>query len=191
MSGFVSPDWTSPLDLVLELRRIPESARQKGMFLQAMVAEAKRRGAALPSARDRYVLFQDYPLREHAQLLAEFSAQFHPELPLRQGLRRLGRAAYAALTESTVGKVIWASATDPAGAVEAIVKAYEISIHGCSAKVVERTRTSARVRLERIHYFLDCHHVGCFEGGLRAAGVEGDVKIRLESYSSGELLCSW
>ncbi len=138
---FVSPPWTSPLDIALELRRIPESATQKGMFLLPMVVEAKRRGSVLPSARPRYLPFQDYPLREHAQLLVEAAQVLFANDPLRIGLRRLGRGGHAAFVESTVGKVVWASVTDAAGAMDAITRAYEISVPGCTTRVVERTRS--------------------------------------------------
>ncbi|MBI2388770.1 MAG: DUF2378 family protein [Deltaproteobacteria bacterium] len=191
MRDFVDPPWDAPLDVALELRRIPESGRQKGMFLQALQAEAQRRGATLPSARERYVPFQGYPLREHAQLLVEAAQAFYADVPLRIGLRRLGRGAVSALLESTVGKVVWSSATDPHAALEAMTKAYQISMPGCAASIESRYARSAVVRVSGIPFFLDCHHVGCFEGAMRAMGLEGSVQLRLESFSSGELLCAW
>lgn len=191
MHDFVDPPWDAPLDVPLELRRIPEAGRQKGMFLQAVQAEAQRRGVRLPSARERYVPFQDYPLREHAQLLVEAAEAFFPDVSTRVGLRRLGRGAVGALLESTVGKVVWSSAIDPHAALEAMTKAYGISMPGCAASIGARQARSAVVQLSRIPFFLDCHHVGCFEGAMRTMGVEGTVRLRLESFDSGELLCAW
>lgn len=191
MTEFVSPPWTSPLDLALELDRIPESATQKGMFMIPMVAAARKMGRPLASARERYLPFHDYPLREHARLLAEAAALFFPDDPLRIGLRRLGRGAHAAFVDSTVGKVVWASATEPQAAVDAILRAYEISFAGCNPRVLERGKGLARVSLSRIYYFLDSHHVGCFESALRSVNVEPEIKIKLDTWSACELLITW
>lgn len=191
MDGFVDPPWDAPLDIAAELRRVPETARQKGMFLIPMVVEAKRLGHPLPSARERYVPFQDYPLREHVQLMVESAQVLFPKVSLRQGLRRIGRAAHRVFVESTVGKVVWATVTDPVSALEAILKGYAISVPGCETRVIDRGPTHARVRMERVYYFLDCHHVGCIEGAVRAVGVEPRVRIKIESATSADFLCEW
>ena len=191
MQSFAEPPWTAPLDVAAELRRVPENLTQKGMFIIPMIVEAKKRGVVLPSARDRYVPFQDYPLREHVALLAESAAAFYPEMPFRQALRRLGRGGYRAFLESTVGKVVWSSVSDTHGALLGILRGYEIGVPGCSARVLERRDKAAVIRLERVPYFLDSHHVGCFEGALKAIGVEGHITLRLDSSHTGDFLCAW
>jgi uncharacterized protein (TIGR02265 family) len=188
---FREPPWESPLDLAAELRRVPEALTQKGMFIIPMIAEAKRRGITLNAARDRYVPFHDYPLREHVKLLAESAQAFYPDQPLRMGLRRLGRGAYRAFMESTVGKVVWSTVNGPHDALEGILKGYEIGVPGCSARVVEKRASGAVIRLERVPYFLDSHHVGCFEGAMKAIGIAGRIRIRLDTMSSGDFLCEW
>jgi uncharacterized protein (TIGR02265 family) len=189
--SFIEPPWDAPLDIAAELKRIPDSSKQKGMFLIPMVVEAKRRGLTLPGARDRYLPFADYPLREHAQLLVECAQGFFPDQPIRHGLRRLGRAAHRVFIESTVGKVVWATVNDAHSALDAILKGYSISVPGCSLTMTERGPKSARLRLERVYYFLDCHHVGCIESAVRAVGVDAHVRIRLDTATSGEFLCEW
>lgn len=191
MEGFVDPPWDAPLDVEAELRRVPETAKQKGMFLIPMVLEAKKLGHTLPSARERYIPFQDYPLREHAQLLHESARVLFPNEPLRQGLRRLGRAAHRVFVESTVGKVVWATVTDAHSALEGILKGYAISVPGSNSRVIERGPNFARVRMDRVYYFLDCHHVGCIEGAVRSVGVKPHVRIKLDTATSGEFLCEW
>jgi hypothetical protein len=47
------------------------------------------------------------------------------------------------------------------------------------------------VRLEDIHYFLDSHHVGTFEGVLNFARVEGRVSIAKRSRAAADLLLEW
>lgn len=189
---FREPPWDAPLDVPAELRGISNHLTQKGMFLAPMVAEAKKRGIVLPSARDRYVPFHDYPLREHATLLSECAIAFYPDLSPRQALRRLGRAAYMAFLESTVGKVVWSTVNnDPHAALHGILRGYEIAVPGCSARLVETRPRAAVIRLERVPYFLDCHHVGCVEGALKSVGLEGKIKLRIKNTHTGDFLCEW
>jgi hypothetical protein len=47
------------------------------------------------------------------------------------------------------------------------------------------------VKLDQIHYFLDCHHVGVFEGLMKHAGARGRVRIDSRSLSSADLLLEW
>ena len=49
----------------------------------------------------------------------------------------------------------------------------------------------AIVRLDKIPYFLDSHHVGTFEGILRFAGVKGSVRLASRSPMSADLLVAW
>jgi hypothetical protein len=51
--------------------------------------------------------------------------------------------------------------------------------------------TWATVRLDKVPYFLDSHHVGTFEGVLRFAGVQGTVRIASRSATSADLLLTW
>ena len=189
---FREPPWDAPLDVAAELKAISRHLTQKGMFLAAMVAEAKKRGIVLPSARERYVPFHDYPLREHATLLTECATAFYPALAARQALRRLGRAAYMAFLESTVGKVVWSTVNnDPHNALHGILRGYQIAVPGCHAHLVETRPRGAVIRLEHVPYFLDSHHVGCLEGALKSVGLEGKIKLRMESTHTADFLCEW
>jgi uncharacterized protein (TIGR02265 family) len=103
---FVEPPWQAPLDAEAEIARIPEDATISGMFLAPLAVEAKRQGFTLPSARERYLPFKFYPLREHSRLLVETCERLFGDRPLRQALRKLGRGAPAALVSSTLGRVV-------------------------------------------------------------------------------------
>lgn len=188
---FVEPPWHAPLDAEAAIREVPETATISGMFLAPLVLEAKRRGKALPSARDRYVPFTFYPLREHCRLLVETCALFYRDRPLRAALRKLGRGAPKALVESTLGKVVLGSAQGVDQIVSAMAKAYPLNARPSRVEVLEVRSRRAVVRLEEVHYFLDSHHVGAFEGVLKFAGVEGRVLIASRSSSSADLLLEW
>lgn len=191
-SDFIEPPWHAPLDVAACLRSISESAQVTGMFLEPLAEAGRAAGKPLPSARDRYVGFRSYPLREHAQLLVEAGARIYPDRPLRQALRAFGRAAPAALIASTLGKVVLGSAVGPEEAIRAIVKAYVLNIKPCRVEVLETTRGSMTVSLEQVYYFLDSHHVGTFEGVLRFAQAKNPrVAIRMRGPQAADVRCSW
>lgn len=189
--SFVEPPWNAPFDDAAELAAIPNSSSISGMFLAPLAAEARRRGITLPSARDRYVPFKFYPLVEHARLLLETCARLYPDRPRRQALRKLGRGAPQALIASTLGRVVLGSAEGVQATVEAMVKAYPLNARPSKVAIVENLPRRSIVRLEDIHYFLDSHHVGAFEGVLKYAGVRGRVLIAMRSRTAGDFLLEW
>jgi uncharacterized protein (TIGR02265 family) len=188
---FVEPPWHAPLDAEEEIARVPEDATISGMFLAPLVIEAKRQGVTLPSARDRYVPFKFYPLREHCRLLVETCDRLFRDRPLRQALRRLGRGAPAALAASTLGKVVLGSAEGVDQVVSAMAKAYPLNARPSRVTVLETRPGRAVVRLEDVYYFVDSHHVGTFEGALKFAGVAGRVLIASKSRVCADLLLEW
>ncbi len=191
VADFHEPPWSAPLDVAACLAAIPDGATVKGLFLLPMVAEAQKLGVVLTGARDRYLPFSDYPLREHASLLVEAARVLFPAASMREGLRKLGRGAQSAFCETTLGRVVWSTAEHLDGALDALAKGYALTSWPSRVEVVERAAGFARVRLDEVHYFLDSHHVGIFEGVMRACGVKGSVRVRLDSPVSGEILLTW
>jgi len=189
--SFQDPPWDAPLDVAACVAAIPPEAKVKGLFMLPMVLELQRQGLVISGARERYLPFSDYPLVEHVNLLVESARLLFPGLPMRQGLRKLGRGAVRAFTDTTIGKVVWANAEHLQGALDSVAKGYDLTIRPSRVEVVERAATHARVRLDHVHYFLDSHHVGIFEGVMRACGVNGSVRIRLDSATSGDYRLQW
>lgn len=161
------------------------------MFLQPLIEFARHSGYTLPHTRERYLPFKFYPLREHATLLLATAEAAYPNQPVRQGLRKLGRAGPQALLRSTIGRVVLGSAEGVHAMVAAMMTSYPINLKPCSASVLSRDEHSITVRLQDVHYFLDSHHIGVFEGLLRHAGVEGSVRIATRSSSDAEFLLTF
>lgn len=189
--SFIDPPWAAPLDVNAVLRSIPESATIVGMFIEPLAESARKAGNPLPSARDKYTHYKFYPLKEHAQLLVETCARIYPRLSLRQALRKLGRAAPKALMDSTIGKVTFGAASGIEGSLRAWVRTYPLHLRPGFAHVVEVSASHAILRLEEIHYFLDCHHVGSLEGVFTFLDKRATVRINAHSATSADLLCSW
>jgi uncharacterized protein (TIGR02265 family) len=188
---FLEPPWDEALDVESELAAIPEAAQVRGLLIAPMLADLKKRGWKQPLPRDRYVGFNLYPLREHARMLVDAWQMFFPDKPLREGLRKLGRAAPAAFSASTLGKVTLGAAEGVHDIVTAFAKGYELNMQPGRATVTETHRRSMVVSLEEVHYFLDSHHVGAFEGALKRAGVKGHVLIARHGRAAAELSLQW
>lgn len=189
---FAEPNWQAPLDPQKALLAIAETATITGMFLEPIAKEARRRRIALPSARERYVAFRFYPLREHVRLLIEACAEFYPDRPLRLAMRSLGRAAPAALLTSTLGRASVGSAQGTLAIIEAMAKSYAVNLPGSNVVLLEPSKHDCIVRLSGVPYFLDSHQVGVFEGVLRYAGIkDGSVLLRSHSSTDADLLCRW
>jgi uncharacterized protein (TIGR02265 family) len=188
---FAEPLWMAPLDCDAALAAIPATATISGMFIAPLVAEAKRLGVVLPSARERYLPFQFYPLIEHARVLLETCSRVYPNVPVRFALRKLGRGAPKALVTSTLGKVVLGSAEGVHEVVDAMAKAYPLNARPSRVTVIERGPGRVVVRLEELHYFLDSHHVGAFEGAMKYAGAEGRVLVASRSSAAADFLLEW
>lgn len=189
--SFVDPPWDAPLDVERILATIPAEAKIAGMFYLAVIEAAKRRGVTLPLARERYLPFNFYSVSEFARLLLTAAELFHPGLPLRRALRALGVQGPKAFIASTLGKVTLGAAQGVHEVVSAIAKTYEINIRPSRCLILESKPSSMVLSLEDVHYFLDTHHVGVFEGTLSHAGVAGRVRVASYSRSSAELLLEW
>jgi uncharacterized protein (TIGR02265 family) len=188
---FVDPPWEAALDVERALASIPADAKISGMFFAALVAGARTRGLALPSARERYVHFTFYPVAELARLLVEASERFFPGRTLRHALRTLGKSAPDAFLASTLGKVTLGSTEGVHAAVAAMANAYELNLRPSRVSTLDTGPRWAIVRLDRVPYFLDSHHVGTFEGILRFAGVTGSVRLAGRGPMSADLLLTW
>jgi uncharacterized protein (TIGR02265 family) len=188
---FAEPNWDAPLDADAAIARIPETATISGMFPSALAIEARRRGFALPSARAKYVAFSFYPLREHARLLVETSHRFYPKMPLRLALRRLGMHAPKAMAGSTLGRVMFGTVSGVQEMITAMAKAYPINTRPAQVTVSATGPGYAIIKMQEIFHFLDCHHVGAFEGVLKHVGVDGRVLISARGYAAADLMVEW
>lgn len=188
--AFVDPPWDHPLDVDRSLLLIPESATISGMFYQALMEGGKRRGVTIRFKEPRYLPFRFYSLREFSELLVQASPLFHPGASLREGLRRIGRVGPAALLTSTLGKVTLGAASGVHEVVAAFAKTYPINLKPSSCTIERADQNSMVVRLSAPH-FLDCHHVGAFEGTLDHAGVKGSVRIAKRGDTAADLLLEW
>jgi hypothetical protein len=74
-----------------------------------------------------------------------------------------------------------------------MVRAYTTSLGKPTphVEVQELDANGCIVRLTDFWLFLDSHQVGILEGVCRACGVQGEMRVALESPSRGEIECRW
>jgi uncharacterized protein (TIGR02265 family) len=190
-SAFVAPSWSAPLDAERAIAAMPAEATIAGMFFLALVDGAERRRVELAFPRSRYLPFGFYPVREFARLLVEAAPRFYPNASLRQGLRLIGKVGPTALLSSTLGKVTLGAAEGVHAAVTAVAKTYAVNVRPSRCQVTQAQPRSMVVVLDDVPHFLDCHHVGVFEGCLEYAGADGNVRILRRSDRSADLLLEW
>jgi uncharacterized protein (TIGR02265 family) len=194
---FRVPDFTRPFELSVYLANTPEDATVKGLFFQDVikfVQLAKRPMAAerLPQLSRRYVPFRDYPLREHMELTTQVARFLYADVPIREGLRRLGWLVFPGFAESLVGKVIFTIFGDNLDRVyELGPRSFPVSMsHGRAAteRVGER---HWRISFREIYGFLDCYYIGVIEGPIRRLKKTADVRLDAQSLSDGLMDVRW
>ena len=190
-SAFVAPSWTAPLDAERAIAAMPEDATIAGMFFLALIDGAERRQLHLPFPRARYLPFGFYSVREFARQLVAAAPLFYPNASLRQALRLIGQVGPRAFLSSTLGKVTLGAAEGVHAAVTAVANTYAVNIRPSRCEVRQTLPRSMLVSLDEVPHFVDCHHVGVFEGCLEHARTKGEVRIHSRGTRSLDLLLVW
>ncbi len=188
---FTEPPWENPLDVEPYMRAVPHDATMTGMFLDGAAKLARDKGHTIRAARARYTPFQPYPLKEHCAILVEVAEAIFPRVPLREGLRRLGRGAPHVLMRSTVGRVVLGSVDGAIATIEAMARSYSMHMRPSTLCVEPAGPRAVIIRLTDVYTFLDSHNVGVFEGVLHHAGVNGTIRICSYSRTSADFMCAW
>jgi uncharacterized protein (TIGR02265 family) len=196
MTAYVAPAWDAPLDVDAYTSTMPQGALIKGLFPAAALAEAKRRNVTLHNAAEKYLPFLDYSLVHHNRLIVEAAGVFWPELPLRAGLRKIGRAAVQSLLVTTFGKTVLAGLTQPetvARALIALCRSFgtTLSKPAPAAEMVQTGDRSVILRMRDAWIFLDCQQIGIIEGLCKACGTRAEVSVVMDGPSTAEFTCSW
>jgi uncharacterized protein (TIGR02265 family) len=195
---FRRPDFGRDLDPEPYLARLPADAYCKGMFFHDVLKLVERAGT--PEARQiladvprrRYLPFKDYPLREHMELTARIAPVLHPNVPTREGMRRLGWIAYPAFAESMVGRVVFGIFGDDLDLIfEHGPKSFGVSLTRGRAVATRLGTRHWRYEFTDFFGYLDSYYVGVMEGPIRHHGRTPDVGLDLRSLSDGIMDIRW
>jgi uncharacterized protein (TIGR02265 family) len=188
--SFHAPDFSAPLDAEKRIAMAPDDGWVRGMFFHDPIALAREKAGRAPGL-ERYVGFKAYPLRDYLRVLVGCAELAHPQVPLREGLRRLGHLAYPAFVASTVGRVLFSVAGDWITALRLASQAYRVAVDPGRVSIRDEAPGVAIVELRRMWSFAEAYQVGVFEGAMQAFGKTGDVRIRVISTSEVDLRLAW
>jgi uncharacterized protein (TIGR02265 family) len=188
--GFHAFDPHAELDLEAVLARIPDHATVKGMYLNGVVKDARAQGVELEASR--YVSLDDYPARDYHALVAQAAAKLHPDVPLREGLRRLGRSAFPTLRESMVGRMVFGVVgDDPAALFKLVSKAWSLSQNTVRAELISAEPGRVVVNMTGFDWFVDDFTLGIFEGVILSTGHTPTVGVRHPRKLETDFECLW
>jgi len=188
VDDFSLPNVHAPLASRPLLARVPASAQARGVFFNFIVDELAGAGHEEP----RRLPFKMYPISELMELSLRAAAILHPQAPVREGLRRIGRLSYSSLVSTTAGSVLFSVAgLDFRIALTLASKAYALSMNHGTCEVVALHKRWAHLALRGIYNFVDASQVGVFEGAMDAYRVKGRVLVRTLDDTSADLLLQW
>jgi uncharacterized protein (TIGR02265 family) len=187
-----------PIDVEAQREGVPAAATTKGLFVNLLGAYVKQHR---PEAADEYrrfypraySAFQDVPLKDTLWRGADAARLAHPELPLAEALRRMGRPAWQNVLSSLLGRVLFATL----GRDLSLIFRYGPRGFEVFEKNSTRVRYEQlgdrhfRYRYDPCYNFIDCYHVGVIEGVVLAFGLSPEITVALEARYSGAIECRW
>jgi uncharacterized protein (TIGR02265 family) len=191
-AGFSAYDFSAPLDEVEVLRTLRPAA-VKGIAMRGLLKEAEAQGRPLPGARS-YLPFKAYPFRESVDLVLRMARHLHPNLPLREAMRRLGQRVYGGFLDSMLGRAMFGI---PGMRLESLIKlipkTYGILLSECESevKLVSSTSDSALFSFRSFPIRVDSYEIGVFEGGFLARNKKAEVRLKQLGVGDAELFCTW
>ena len=187
---FVERDYAAPLDIAAVLARVPADATLRAFYPRAIIEHARRIGRPLPV--ERFFFEKDTcSLRDVVELLPLAASVLHPDVPVREGLRRIGRLSHEAMLSSPVGRVLF-------GVVRKHVPSYLKMVpmgvrrsgsHARAGVEIVDKRTAV-VSLDEYRSYVE-GAIGAIEAALEDAGVSPTVKVRTRAVDAFDLLITW
>ncbi len=195
---FVAPRFDREPDLAGHLALLSPSAKCKGMFFRDKFDLAKNHGSPEDICRaagaevHRYLPFLDYSMHDNLRITVEVARRVHPQLPLGEGLRRLGRSALHTFVSSHVGRVLVVAAGNDVGSVMAVAPRAFAIVMNFGAVTVERPSPGRLIsRCSDLPAFIETYQVGVIEGIFAHFGVIGTVRVAIKSKSHGAIEARW
>lgn len=193
------PAFDAPIDFDGTLALLPEAASVRGMYLQLALDYAERHaaGADVFARADleprSFKAFLNYPYENLLRLNRAAAELAHPELPLGEGLRRIGHEAFDTLVSAQVGRVIFAVLGRDFSRVVAVgAKGWKVSMSFGTVRHEALGENHSALHFSDMPAFLGTYQVGVVEGAMRWCGVQnGEVQVKVKSLSSATMEMWW
>jgi uncharacterized protein (TIGR02265 family) len=186
-----------PLDVDAFIAGVPEDARVMGLFTNQfsgyVAAQCPRNLAEYQRRYPRRPLFDEVPYRTHLRHYVGAARLAHPDVPLAEALRRLGRSTYPRVLSTLPGRAIFAAlGRDLAAIFRHGPRAYELlEKNGTRVSCTSIGPRAIRCDYAPSYHFLQATMVGVVEGAALYCGASPVVTVRLEDAYHGTLECRW
>jgi uncharacterized protein (TIGR02265 family) len=174
-----------PIDADRYIKACPLSATTLGTFFHNVRQAVWETTGGVPKSlltglsRERWISFRQYELREFMLMLVNAARILHGDVPLAEGLRRLGRLAYPSFASTMAGRVVlFAFGSGLEQMAETLPKAYAIGVPDANIEVTKLATRHYRIRYTNVHCFVDTYHLGVIEGAFIAQRVQPKVVVR-------------
>lgn len=176
---------TAPVVLEDELKSVPEGASVKGVIINAVTDQL------VVKEDDAHRLFNNYPMADYIRRCIEVAQTRWPDVPVREGLRRLGHGHYSAFTSTAIGRVVFGVLGRRMDRVfRASPKGYRYTTDCSDCRVISIERNTGVVELAGLP-FADSLQVGVYEGGVRATGYIPTVEVGRNRLGTVRLRVTW
>jgi hypothetical protein len=187
-----------PLDVERHIAGLSEDVTTKGYVVSTFYEHI---AVVRPEAIEAYARLHperpapaaDVSVREFARRLVDAARLAHPDVPLPEGLRRVGRSLYRSVIASLLGRlVLTAEGTDfehVASQGPAAYQAFEkqptpITYHRLGDRHFRYDYSPGRP-------FVGCYQVGVIEGAAMAHGHSPEMTVRLVDDDHGSIECRY
>jgi uncharacterized protein (TIGR02265 family) len=183
------------LDVEERFAKTPRDYTIRGMFFASLVRDVGddwpviAKELLAPPDDGQYATLGDYPQIDHARLAVAAARKRHPDVSLREGLRRIERGAASAFAQSTIGHVVGMFA-EPLTLFRVLPDLHHHMQRGGTMRYVTRG-TGARIELREFAPWLDCSMLGAIEGVVVLFGKRPFIEITLHSNHDADFDIDW
>jgi uncharacterized protein (TIGR02265 family) len=170
------------------IQNTPVTCKVNGMYVTAMRDMMLAEGVELPEMKA--YPFRYYSLQDYMELVVSCSITLYGSVPLREGLRRLGRLVIPTFANSLVGKVLLANHFWGV-ALTCLARGYQVSLRPGKCTVTEFTSGHALIELRDVWLFGDSYQVGVIEGLMDWYKIDGTITPKSLSQCNTDLVVEW
>ena len=121
--------------------------------------------------------FADYPQVDYSRLTVACARELYPQLPLREGLRRVARDDFHVYFTSRLGLVMLALLGDVRSSLLRFPDMFRTVLKGGRFFARELSDTEIELRLEDFYGWVDCYPLGSVEGLVLHHGAPVDIEV--------------
>lgn len=187
------PRTDAPIDVEAQVAALPDGARIRGLYPSDFARRIREAGGPVPAiARRRYRSFLQYPYADCLRLMVAAARACHPTLPVGEGARRLGWAAFDLFHSTRVGRALYDLAfIGPAELLLLSPRGYDALLSFGHVRAQQLGATRVRLEYRDMPALLETYQVGVVEGALMSLGREPRVLVAMDGIANALFDVRW